>query len=341
MTTRLRSSAIPGPLMAVGFLVAAAVPLAIHADGPRRVVVYSQPGCPPCAAMRQSLASSGVNAEIYDIQANPARFNEMRALGGNGTPFTWVEQGTDPRTGLTYGRTFEGASEEAVQLARSPLPSSAGPPPADAEVAPQAAPPADAQPPPPPPVAPPPEPAAPPPEVQALPQDQQSLLDRILQAPSFRQGLTSLFENVSRSLGSLLQALGPVPGAGQVSRFQVPNPAYLGYGRPGGYQPPAEGAPYSRYKSDVKPPQPIIDQSKLGTPGGGKPGDPFWARNCLCHANTGAAPGVAYQVAGICPIDLLPCEISVCGPIVRHDNYVSTIAECLRHSDAAHNPFGF
>lgn len=97
----------------------------------------------------------------------------------------------------------------------------------------------------------------------------------------------------------------------------------------------------SRYKT-VKPPTPIPDTSRLGTPGGGKPGDPFWARNCLCHASRGAAPGVRYEVTNICPIfPFEPCEISVCGPIVRHDNFVSTIAECRRHADPAHQPFGF
>lgn len=180
------------------------------------------------------------------------------------------------------------------------------------------------------------EQAIPPPATET-----ENFLDRLFgNSPDFQRVVQQLIENSARAFASFLQASSLAPGAGHVSQYKNPDPTYLGYGRPGrGYRPPKSVSDASRHKQP-KPPAPIRDQSKLGTPGGGKPGDPFWARNCLCHASTGARPDVRYQVTNICPLDLLPCEISVCGPIVRHDNFVSTIGECLRHSDPAHQPFG-
>lgn len=196
---------------------------------------------------------------------------------------------------------------------------------------------------------------------QHVPPDQtpteNALTDTFQQSPTFQGAVNRLVDNVVRSFASFLQAAGLAPGAGAVSKYKNPNPNHLGYGPADRYSPPdplhltrleralgnerrgrretsVTGADPARLHqrgfSDEPNPRPL-DTPALGIPGGGRPGDPFWARNCLCHASTGATAGVPYEVTNICPIfPFEVCEFSVCGPIVRHDTFVQTIAECLR-----------
>lgn len=280
--------------------------------------------------MKNDLLRAGVTPETYDITADPARAQEFRSLGGRGTPLTWVETGPDA-AGNPAGSTFSGRSEDAVKLARTPLPDA----PATAGSVP----------------APPPHSAQqllereiPPPRTQQ--QAAQELVSGTLrQSPTFQSFLQSLVQKAAGALAQLTRALGTVPGEGQTSRYRKPDPTYRGYGRPGGYQPlQRRGDPALLHKKEFSKepnPQPQ-DTSRLGTPGGGKPGDPFWAIDCACVSSTGKAPGVAYDApfGDRCPGNpLLPCE--ACRPITHHDNLVSKTAECLRHSDPPHHPISF
>jgi glutaredoxin len=52
----------------------------------KRVVLYSQPGCPPCSAAKRFLAARGVAFEYRDVQADPAALRELVALQSRSTP---------------------------------------------------------------------------------------------------------------------------------------------------------------------------------------------------------------------------------------------------------------
>ena len=52
----------------------------------KRVVLYSQPGCPPCFAAKQFLAARGVDFEYRDVQADPAALRDLAALQSRSTP---------------------------------------------------------------------------------------------------------------------------------------------------------------------------------------------------------------------------------------------------------------
>jgi glutaredoxin-like YruB-family protein len=52
----------------------------------KRVVLYSQPGCPPCSAAKRFLAMRGVEFEYKDVQADPQALGELVALNSRSTP---------------------------------------------------------------------------------------------------------------------------------------------------------------------------------------------------------------------------------------------------------------
>jgi glutaredoxin-like YruB-family protein len=52
----------------------------------KRVVLYSQPGCPPCFAAKRFLSARGVEFEYRDVQADPAALRELLALPSRSTP---------------------------------------------------------------------------------------------------------------------------------------------------------------------------------------------------------------------------------------------------------------
>ncbi len=57
----------------------------------KRVVLYSQPGCPPCFAAKRFLAAKGVTFEYRDVQADPAALRELLALNSRSTPTITVD----------------------------------------------------------------------------------------------------------------------------------------------------------------------------------------------------------------------------------------------------------
>ena len=52
----------------------------------KRVILYSQPGCPPCYAAKQFFAAHNISFEYKDVQADPAALRELVKLNSRSTP---------------------------------------------------------------------------------------------------------------------------------------------------------------------------------------------------------------------------------------------------------------
>lgn len=52
----------------------------------KRVILYSQPGCPPCFAAKHFLSSRKVPFEYKDVTADPAALRELMELNSRSTP---------------------------------------------------------------------------------------------------------------------------------------------------------------------------------------------------------------------------------------------------------------
>lgn len=52
----------------------------------KRVILYSQPGCPPCFAAKKFLAARNIPFEYKDVQADPAALSELVSLNSRSTP---------------------------------------------------------------------------------------------------------------------------------------------------------------------------------------------------------------------------------------------------------------
>ncbi len=67
----------------------------------KRVLLYSQPGCPPCFAAKQFLKARDVAFEYKDVQADPAALRELVRLKSRTTPTIVVGEevmiGFDPQ----------------------------------------------------------------------------------------------------------------------------------------------------------------------------------------------------------------------------------------------------
>ena len=52
----------------------------------KRVILYSQPGCPPCYAAKKFLTAHSIPFEYKDVQADPAALRELVRLNSRSTP---------------------------------------------------------------------------------------------------------------------------------------------------------------------------------------------------------------------------------------------------------------
>ena len=52
----------------------------------KRVILYSQPGCPPCFAAKKFLAARNIPFEYKDVQADPSALRELVRLNSRSTP---------------------------------------------------------------------------------------------------------------------------------------------------------------------------------------------------------------------------------------------------------------
>ena len=52
----------------------------------KRVLLYSQPGCPPCYAAKLFLQVHEVPFEYKDVQADPVALRELMELNSRSTP---------------------------------------------------------------------------------------------------------------------------------------------------------------------------------------------------------------------------------------------------------------
>jgi glutaredoxin-like YruB-family protein len=52
----------------------------------KRVILYSQPGCPPCFAAKNYLKSRKIAFEYKDVQADPEAMRELIELNSRSTP---------------------------------------------------------------------------------------------------------------------------------------------------------------------------------------------------------------------------------------------------------------
>ncbi len=52
----------------------------------KRVVLYSQPGCPPCFAAKNYLRARKIAFEYKDVQADPEALRELMELNSRSTP---------------------------------------------------------------------------------------------------------------------------------------------------------------------------------------------------------------------------------------------------------------
>lgn len=50
------------------------------------IIVYTQPGCPPCDAAKEYLTQKGVAFTLKNIQEDPAAIQELISLGSQSTP---------------------------------------------------------------------------------------------------------------------------------------------------------------------------------------------------------------------------------------------------------------
>jgi glutaredoxin len=68
----------------------------------KRVILYSQPGCPPCFAAKNFLKSHAVAFEYKDVAADPQAFRELMDHKSRSTPTIVVGEGTDAQVMIGF-----------------------------------------------------------------------------------------------------------------------------------------------------------------------------------------------------------------------------------------------
>ena len=61
----------------------------------KRVILYSQPGCPPCFAAKSFLKSRSISFEYKDVMADPQALQELMDHRSRSTPTIVVGEGAD------------------------------------------------------------------------------------------------------------------------------------------------------------------------------------------------------------------------------------------------------
>lgn len=57
---------------------------------PKEVILYTQPGCGPCVAVKRFLVKHEIAHLTLDIRENPEALKRVQELGYNGTPVVEV-----------------------------------------------------------------------------------------------------------------------------------------------------------------------------------------------------------------------------------------------------------
>ena len=68
----------------------------------KRVVLYSQPGCPPCYAAKNYLTSRNVAFEYKNVQGDPQALRELIALNSRSTPTIVVGEGAEAQVMIGF-----------------------------------------------------------------------------------------------------------------------------------------------------------------------------------------------------------------------------------------------
>jgi glutaredoxin len=68
----------------------------------KRVVLYSQPGCPPCYAAKNFLTARKVAFEYRDVQGNPEALRELVKLNSRSTPTIVIGEGAEAQVMIGF-----------------------------------------------------------------------------------------------------------------------------------------------------------------------------------------------------------------------------------------------
>jgi glutaredoxin len=69
---------------------------------PKRVVLYSQPGCPPCFAAKNFLKSREIAFEYKDVMADPQALRELMDYRSRSTPTIVVGEGAEAQVMIGF-----------------------------------------------------------------------------------------------------------------------------------------------------------------------------------------------------------------------------------------------
>ena len=68
----------------------------------KRVVLYSQPGCPPCYAAKSFLTARKIEFEYKNVQGDPQALRELVGLNSRSTPTIVVGDGPDAQVMIGF-----------------------------------------------------------------------------------------------------------------------------------------------------------------------------------------------------------------------------------------------
>jgi glutaredoxin len=68
----------------------------------KRVILYSQPGCPPCYAAKSFLTARKVVFEYKNVQGDPEALRELVKLNSRSTPTIVVGEGAEAQVMIGF-----------------------------------------------------------------------------------------------------------------------------------------------------------------------------------------------------------------------------------------------